>query len=96
MIKKIIKLVEQFLAFLKKHDTNTPDEIETSIDYGYGFEAKKLVDGNWVLMRGDYACDLCCPGYCWQPGSRFYKECMGSKQKIDSHAKAVMAAFGVF
>ena len=80
---------------LGKSETQTPPE-PIPTDYGYGFEAKELVNGEWVLMHDGKACDLKVYSYSWIPGNRFYKDCIGTRKQIDEAAKEIMAAHGVF
>lgn len=65
-------------------------------DYGYGYQARELINGQWVLWHGDEACDLKSQGYSWKPGTRFWKDCIGTRKEVDASAKEIMAARGVF
>lgn len=86
------KYTEQLTAFLRKF---FPAKVCEN-DYGHGYEARQLVNGQWVLWVDGKGCDLVSPGYAWPPGDRYFTDCMGSRKQIDRSAKEIMSVRGVF
>lgn len=70
------------------------NEKNLSTNYGYGFEAKELLNNKWVLMYKNEGCDLISYGHTWEPGDSFFKDCMGSRKEIDKKAKDIMSMLG--
>lgn len=66
-------------------------------DYGHGFVAKKLANGQWVLFYKCYGVDMRGSSYYyrWRPGDKFFKDCCTTKEHIDKVIKDVMSFYGV-
>lgn len=69
-----------------------PDESKTIVDLGDGFEARKLVDGQWVLWceSKDGAFDFFAwenyhKTYFWLPEYHWWKDCKVSLYEIKSN-----------
>ena len=83
----------------QKKNEKEPPPVETPplpTNYGYGYEAREMVDGRWVLWHNGRACDLKSHSYAWEPGTRFFPDCIGTRKEIDAVAKQIMASRGVF
>ena len=70
-------------------------EEKNEVDFGHGFIAKKLINDKWTLTKNGYAYDLENHGFKWKPMDRFFKDCMGSFERIERHAKDIMSYAGI-
>lgn len=69
-----------------------PDESKTIVDLGDGFEARKLVDGQWVIWckSKEGAFDFFAwknyhRNYFWEPKNYYWKDCKVSLSNIKSN-----------
>lgn len=70
-------------------------EPDSPVDFGNGFVARKLSNGQWCLFKNGLGCDLKCAGYKWEPNTRFFKDCLGSYNDVDFAVKDIMAMSGI-
>lgn len=83
------------VALCKQIIENAKPELREE-DYGHGFVAKKMANGQWVLFYKGSGVDMCGSSYYrWRSGDRLFKECWTTKEHIDKVIKDVMSFYGV-
>jgi len=55
----------------------------TSIDYGNGMIARRLMSGNWVLQDGDKFKDLRSPNHKWKQTDNWFCDCVGTLEEVE-------------
>ena len=66
------------------------------VEYGHGIRGRKLINGKYVLEETGtgYGLDLKVPGLRWSKGTRFYKDCISTKKRLDRRIKSIMVNLG--
>jgi hypothetical protein len=91
----MLKTIRSFLTnFMNGCSYTGPVDVAT--DFGFGYKARQLVDGRWVLEFGKKAVDRRVPFYAWTPDSAHYKDCIfATLEEVQKESKALMASRGV-